>query len=161
MRSISNVGISIVSLSRAPSRGDRWSAVLGWHYLSNATGLIRPHLFSRALLVHQYGQLNLLHDSPLLKKTCVRQVVLDKRFPLENVLHMDKSFAVRKGTADGRLPSPHWLLGRLELSMPGALLLYIVMCIYIYIYICIYTHTYIHTYIHIYIYTHDNVYYYY
>ena len=61
---------------------DRWGkkALAGWQYLSNATCLIRPHSFSTALLV-QYGQLNLLHYSPLLKNKCVRQVVLDKWFP--------------------------------------------------------------------------------
>ena len=62
----------------------------GWqHYLSNATCLIRPHLFSAALLV-SYGWLNLPHALPLLKKTCVRQVVSDKWFPLIQVLDQVK-----------------------------------------------------------------------
>ena len=50
--------------------------LLGLHYLSNTTCL-RPHLCSTALLV-KYGYLNLLHDSKLLKKTRLRQAVLDK-----------------------------------------------------------------------------------
>ena len=50
----------------------------GWHYLSNP---IRPPLFSTASLV-LHGCLNLPHYSPLLKKTCVRQVALDKWLPL-------------------------------------------------------------------------------
>ena len=55
---------------------------LGWHYLSNATCLlIRPRLFCVFRRVKDHR--NLLHCSPCLKKTCVRQVVLDKRFPLK------------------------------------------------------------------------------
>ena len=50
---------------------------IGWHYLSNATCLMRPHVISTALPV-SYGLLKLRHCSPLSKKTCVRQVVLDK-----------------------------------------------------------------------------------
>ena len=41
-----------------------------WHYLSNATCQIRPHVCSTALfvIVVEYGSLNLLHYSPLLNK---------------------------------------------------------------------------------------------
>ena len=57
------------------------TACFGWRYLSNATCLIRPHLlcvfFCRVKDHH-----NLLHGSPCLKKTCVRQVVLDEWLPL-------------------------------------------------------------------------------
>ena len=54
---------------------------LGRHHLSNATCLIRPHLFSTAWLV-EYGYLILLHYSPLSRNSCVVQVVVDKWFPL-------------------------------------------------------------------------------
>ena len=56
------------------------SGLFGWHCLSNATCLM-PHLFSTVLLV-LHGELKLLHHSPDLKKACVRQAALDKRFPL-------------------------------------------------------------------------------
>ena len=59
-----------------PRRGD-----LGWHYLSNATCLIRPH--SLCFPARRRSSRNLPHDSPLLKKTCVKQLVLDKWFPLK------------------------------------------------------------------------------
>ena len=49
---------------------------LGWHYLSKATRLIRPPLVCVFRRVKDHR--NLLHYSPLLKNTCVRQVVLDK-----------------------------------------------------------------------------------
>ena len=52
-----------------------------WHYLSNATCLMRPRLLLRRVKDHH----NLLHDSPCLKTTCVRQVVLDNWFPLKHV----------------------------------------------------------------------------
>ena len=65
----------------APDLEPAARALLGWHYLSNATCLRRPQLFSGAWLV-EYGYLKLLHYSPLLKKTCIRQVVLDKWFLL-------------------------------------------------------------------------------
>ena len=49
---------------------------IGWRYLSNADSFV---FYGITCLV---GYLSLLHDSPLLKSTCVRQVVLDKWFPL-------------------------------------------------------------------------------
>ena len=64
------------SRSRAPhGHGDR-TPHLGWHYLSNATCLIRPHLFCVFRRVKDHHTLP--EYSPLLKNTCVRQVVLDK-----------------------------------------------------------------------------------
>ena len=58
---------------------ERVGVVLGWHFLPNATCLLRPHL-SYALSAKDHH--DLLHSSLLLKRTCVRQVVLDKWFPL-------------------------------------------------------------------------------
>ena len=53
-----------------------------YHYLSNATRLIRPRLFLCVLLrVEFQDDHKLLYSSPFLKKTCVRQVVLDKCVP--------------------------------------------------------------------------------
>ena len=59
---------------------------LGWHYLSNATCLMQPHVLYVVRRVEDNH--TLLHSSPLLKRllyystlwknTCVRQVVLDK-----------------------------------------------------------------------------------
>ena len=51
------------------------------HYLSSATCLIRPRLFY-ALFIVSRTTVILPQSSPLLKNTCVRQVALDKRFPL-------------------------------------------------------------------------------
>ena len=59
---------------------------VGWHYLSNATCQIRPHLFY-VFFGRVKDHHNLLHYSPLLKKACVRQVVLDKWFPLIRTTH--------------------------------------------------------------------------
>ena len=82
---------SIRVISQSPVAEERRSyryhmskrlAMFGWHYLSKANSLIRPHVLSTALLV-LYGKLPLLHYSPLLKKTCVGQVVLDEWFPLK------------------------------------------------------------------------------
>ena len=65
--------------------GESWSGRVssakrtysGWHYLSSATCLRRPRSFYA--LFHRVRDRNtLLHDSPFLQNTCVRQVVLDK-----------------------------------------------------------------------------------
>ena len=53
------------------------------HDLPNATCLMRPRSFYVFFVVTSIkDHHNLPHDSPLLKKACVRQVVLDKCFPL-------------------------------------------------------------------------------
>ena len=64
-----------------PFVGFRARALFGWHYLSNATCPIRPHLFYALFIVARIT-IFMLDYSPLLKKTCFRQVVLDKWFPL-------------------------------------------------------------------------------
>ena len=60
-------------------------AIPGWHYLSNTTCLIQASFVLRRFIC--YSRVNDRHnlpiDSSLLKKTCVRQVVLDKWFPLK------------------------------------------------------------------------------
>ena len=71
-----------------------------------------------------------------MKKTCVRQVVLDKWFPL-----------TKRGSSDDQVR-------RVRLCICTCVYIYI----YIYIYICIHTHTYIHTYIYIYIYVYIYIY---
>ena len=60
-----------------------YGQLFGWSCLSNATCLIQASL---ALCVFRRvkGHHNLLHDSSRLKKTCFRQVVLDKSFPLSS-----------------------------------------------------------------------------
>ena len=52
-----------------------------WHYLSNATCLMRTRLFYVFVVRFQDHHM-LLDDSPLLKKTCIRHVVLHKWFCL-------------------------------------------------------------------------------
>ena len=64
---------------------------------SNATCLIRPRLLYALLFVLRIAIL-WLHESPPLKNTCVRQVVLDKRFPLnrrENIKRARRARADR------------------------------------------------------------------
>ena len=60
--------------------------------MSNATCLIRPHLFY-VYVCRVKEHHNVLHYAPLLKKTCVRQVVSDKLFPL-NVPNSDRGESV-------------------------------------------------------------------
>ena len=62
------------------ARGIAWVALLVWRYLYNAASCV---LYGIACLIQSY--LHLLHYSPLLKKTCIRQVVLDKWLPLNGV----------------------------------------------------------------------------
>ena len=59
----------------------RVAAGFGWHYLSNAT-LSNAASFVLCVFRRVKDHHNLLHSSPLWEKTCVRQVVLDKWFPL-------------------------------------------------------------------------------
>ena len=76
----------------ARGRGARWPiststlevTIVGWHYLSNPSCLIRPRLFC-ACFRRVKDRKMLLHYSPLLKTAYVRQVVFDK----------DKWFPVR------------------------------------------------------------------
>ena len=69
------------------SRRRRWghrplpAASLGWHYLSNATCLIRPHLIIVCVVDSFKDRHSLLQCLPLLKNTSVRQVVLDQWYP--------------------------------------------------------------------------------
>ena len=57
--------------------------LFGCHNLSNTTCLIRPHLvYALCVFRRVKDHHHLLHDSPLLKNTCLRQVVIDKWFPL-------------------------------------------------------------------------------
>ena len=52
-----------------------------WHYLSIAACLTRPHVFYPLLIVSRITIICQTY-SPRLNNTCVRQVVLDKWFPL-------------------------------------------------------------------------------
>ena len=54
----------------------------GWHYLSKAACLIRPHLFSTALLVLLIRLIEFAALFAALEETRVREVVFDKWFPL-------------------------------------------------------------------------------
>ena len=64
-----------------PGGGDVCSD--GWHYLSNATWS-NAASFVICVFPRFKDHHNLLHYSPRLKKTCVRQVLLDKWFPLSS-----------------------------------------------------------------------------
>ena len=55
----------------------RSQSCFGWHYLSNATCLMRPRLFYARFLVSR-GTIICYIIRHLLKKACVRQVVFDK-----------------------------------------------------------------------------------
>ena len=101
---------------------------LGWHYLSHATCLIRPHLFYALCIVSVKDHRNLPNDSPLLKKTCGRQAVLDKRFPLSAVYGgrasggpLRVAGAVDPPRAAGRRPPGPWEAPRklTELEIEG------------------------------------------
>ena len=76
----------------------------GWHYLSNATCLIRPRLFVfRRVKDHH----NLSSYSLCLKKSCVRQVVLDKWFPLRCWLKCcNAASEAESAERPGPLPTP-------------------------------------------------------
>ena len=69
-------------LTDDPRRESGAVGPFGWRHLSHAAFIMRPRLFAcvfRRVKDHQ----NLQYYSPLLKKACVRQVVLDNRFPLK------------------------------------------------------------------------------
>ena len=62
-------------------------------YLTNTDCLIRPCLFELCVFRRVKDHPNLLHCSPLLKKICVRQVVLDEWFPLTALyIYIDNCF---------------------------------------------------------------------
>ena len=56
---------------------------IGWHYLSYRY-LSKAASFVSCAFLPVKDHHDLPHASPLLKKACVRQVVLDKWFPLTN-----------------------------------------------------------------------------
>ena len=58
-----------------------WVALLVLRYLSNTASFVLCEIR------RDKDNSNLLHDSPLLKKTCVRRVVLDKRFLLRIAIY--------------------------------------------------------------------------
>ena len=138
-------------LRTAASRpGARAWASFGWHYLSNATCLTRPHSFYALFMEYQGSHHNLPNQLSSLKKTCARRVVLDKWFPP----------IPRELEAAGQLGRPERPEGE-DAERDGVradqevrlreLLLHIHTKIYIYIYIYIHTYTYVYIYIYIYI----------
>ena len=67
-----------------PAPAPRPRRTLGWRYLSSPTCLICRlvcFVFFRRVKHHHSS----LHDSPLWKNACFRQVVLDKWFPLRTI----------------------------------------------------------------------------
>ena len=75
--------------------------VLGWHYLYKATCLIRASFIS-CVLRRVKDHHNLQKYSPLLKKTCVRQVVLDKSGSLWSPRPRAGSWAAGRGCGRSR-----------------------------------------------------------
>ena len=66
---------------RGPRPGSRGSReLLRWHYLSNATRLMRPRLFYACFVVSRIT--TICYSIRRLRKTFVRQVALEKWFPL-------------------------------------------------------------------------------
>ena len=117
----------------------------GWHYLSNATCLIRPRLFYVCSRVKDHD--NSLHYSPLVKKTCIRQTVFDEWFPLRKT-------GGRWGARPwGPAGSPPASGARLRCIIYIYIYTRIHIYIYIYIihaYICMYICVYIYIYIYMY-----------
>ena len=77
---------------------------IGWHSLSNATCLIRPHLLYALLTVSRITIICLQSISQSLKKTCGRQVVLDKWFPLIDERSFGCARTCAGASAGTRLP---------------------------------------------------------
>ena len=100
-------GVSQTMIKRAKQKGaisiDNLAAYLGRHYLSNATCLMQP----RCLLCAVYtvkDHCDLPYCSPLLKKTCVRQVVLDKWFPLDTLSTLASAMQIASLSIASRKP---------------------------------------------------------
>ena len=117
-----------------------------WHYLSIAACLTRPHVFYPLLIVSRITIICQTY-SPRLNNTCVRQVVLDKWFPLTH----SSAFSALSKTRWNSLRHPRLL----KLTPARA---HLRRHIYIYIYIYIYTHIYIYIYIYVYIYIYPYTY---
>ena len=70
--------------ARREAEGGGFVGRVGWQDLSNATCLVQA-LFVVCVVHNVRDHHNLLHSSQLLGKTCFRQAVLDKWFPLDPV----------------------------------------------------------------------------
>ena len=110
----------------------------GWHYLFKAACLMRPRLLCVFRRVKDYH--DLLHYSQLLKNICVRQVVLDKCFPLRNhSLQAILSFIGSLNYANVEMQIYNISLSlSLSLCLPLHIYIYIYILTYLYIYIYIY-----------------------
>ena len=143
-------------------------------YLSNAACRRLCHV---CCVFRRVKDHDLLKYYPLLKKTCVRQVVLDKWFPLANYRYSIEPFEATASPAGSvGAPSHHGrstaaaceglrIWSRASASRDTWEIHKVHVCVYIYIYIyiymhIIYTHTYtcIYTYIYIYVCTYIYIY---
>ena len=109
--------------ANSPLPSSQWCAsfrslvpCFGWHYLSNATCLMRPRLFS-TVFRRVKDDHNLLHYSPPLKKACVRHVVLDEWFPLI-------CLSIPPTATAPSQPSPSFFPMLRKLPLPSAWLFY-------------------------------------
>ena len=66
---------------------------IGWHYLSNAT-LSNAASFVLCVFCRVKDHHKLLHYSPRLKNICIRQVMLDKWFPVMMIIIMTMIMAM-------------------------------------------------------------------
>ena len=130
--------------------------ILGWHYLSNAGCLMRPPLFCVCLSCQGSPLVGTLHDSPLLKNTCVRQVVLDKWSPEKQPLHDIYIYicihVYTSLSLSISLSLYIYIYTSISISLSLHIYIYIYLYIYLYIYIYIYISLYLSLSIYIYIY---------
>ena len=98
-------------------------------------------------------QFNIQHYSPLLKKRCVRQVMLDKWFPMITTRNFGEKVKRRRFPFCARCVSPdRWLVQACLARAKKAVATIYKTYIYIYIYYNIIIYDYIYIYIYIYIY---------
>ena len=126
------------SQSHSPCRSPRY---LGGFYFVCDTTVSAEHL---KLTMTCY----MIRHCRLLKKACVRRVVLDKWFPLKEGSATSRRTDAKRGAA-----SPHVIYIQSTYASPQCIYIciHIIVCIYIYIYICVYIYIYIHIYIYVYI----------
>ena len=105
--------------------------------MSDATCLLRPRLFYafRGVKDHRV----VLHDSPLLKKTCVRQAVVDKWFPLVAWAAAQTAAVINMTSIIITISMINSIIMMIIIILIIIIIIIIIivsLCVYIYIYIC-------------------------
>ena len=133
------------------------SAVADWAVLLvSQTPLVNTASFVLCVFRRVMEHCNLPRASPLLQKSCVRQVVSVRQVvPLSRRGRRGRRgpWVTRVGQSIVRFTKHGEVRVGVELYFPS-LSLYACVCIHIYTYIHTYIHTYMHAYIHTYIHTH-------